>query len=109
MPPMLFTFLGTLLRHVLTGLGTYLVTKGIFTNEEMEIYIGAFVAVVLGAGWSLWEKHKDRIKMKIAQALSRPVSDSELLVIAKTHTVTTPVKGEPPIIVPKPTSEEPKQ
>lgn len=98
MPQMLFTFLGTLLRHVLTSFGTYLVVKGIFSKDEMESYVGAFVAVILGAGWSLWVKYKDQIKMKIAQALDRPVTDSELKTIADTHNVTL---SNPPNEVPK--------
>jgi hypothetical protein len=57
MPPVLAAALGSILRHFLTILATYLVTRGIWTQEEATTYVIAAVAGLIALGWSLYQKY----------------------------------------------------
>lgn len=48
-----------LLRHVLTIAGGAVATRGFIATSEVEIYVGAGLAVV-GAAWSVFEKKRKR-------------------------------------------------
>jgi hypothetical protein len=91
MPSIVVDFLGTLLRHFFTYLGSYLIAKGLFTHEQMDVYIGAAVTAILGAGWALWVKYKDKILLRLAQATPHTITESELKKKAETTSVSIAV------------------
>lgn len=58
MNPVFQAALASILRHVLTGLATYLVTRGIWTSEEATTYVAAAALGVIGLGWGLYQKFR---------------------------------------------------
>lgn len=57
MNPLVQDMLMSLLRKGLVAAGTYLVTHGIFTQNEWANYSVGLATLLLGAGWSLWNKY----------------------------------------------------
>ena len=50
-----FAFVSAMVRHILTAIGTYLVTSGYLQAEQTEQFIGAGLFVVSFV-WSLYNK-----------------------------------------------------
>lgn len=42
-------------RHVLSGIGATLVTKGVLDSSSAEAIVGGAIAVI-GVFWSMWDK-----------------------------------------------------
>lgn len=57
MNPLIQDMLMSLLRKGLVVLGTYLVSHGIFTGPEWQNYAAGLATILLGAGWSLYNKY----------------------------------------------------
>lgn len=74
MNPVLQAALGAILRHFLTMGATFLVTRGIWTQEEAMTYVAAAALALLGLGWSVWQKSKAHAK--IEKALEMPAGSS---------------------------------
>lgn len=66
MPPLLQAALTAILRQALTLGAGYLVSRGIWTQEEMKTYVGALVLFALSFGWSLWGKYRSRLSFLTA-------------------------------------------
>lgn len=75
MNPTLAAAIGAILRHVLTILAGYLVSKGIWTDAEASTYVTAAVAALVAFGWSLWTKYKGRLRL--LKALELPAGATE--------------------------------
>lgn len=69
---MLETIMG-ILRHALTFGGGILVTKGIATASEVELWTGAIVTIIGGA-WSIWQKI--RAKKALDAAIAAPAGSA---------------------------------
>lgn len=70
MNPILQAALGSILRHFLTMASTYLVARGIWTEEEASSYVVAAAMAVLGIAWALYQKYATHLK--IEKALQAP-------------------------------------
>ena len=77
--PLLLEFLGAVLRFALTGIGAWLVAKGVITPEQAARFTDAAVAggalMLVSLGWSLWAKYRTRLKF--LGALKLPAGASE--------------------------------
>jgi hypothetical protein len=62
MNPLLTQALGSIIRWGLAFLAGYLIEAGIWTKDDAESYIAAAALAIIGLGWSLWLKYRDRIK-----------------------------------------------
>ena len=58
MPPIVNEMLMSLVRKALVALGTWLVSRGVFEQAEWDAYVPGLVILVVGAGWSLYNKWK---------------------------------------------------
>lgn len=55
-PPLISSIAGSVTRWALTGLGAYLVKKGIVSESDVaQVIAGAGVALA-SLAWSIWEK-----------------------------------------------------
>lgn len=66
MNPILQAALGSILRHVLTGAATWLVARGVWTNEDASTYVAATALALLGFGWSFFQKYRAHINILAA-------------------------------------------
>lgn len=78
MPALLAQALGAILRHLLTALAGYFVTKGIWTTDEATNYIAAAAAALLALGWSIWSKYKGRIRLLTALDMPEGATEDAL-------------------------------
>jgi membrane protein DedA with SNARE-associated domain len=82
MNPLLAQALGAIIRHFLTILAGYFVAKGIWSPEQADQYVtSAAVAIVSGLvaiGWSLWNKHKGRLRLEAAMRLPAGASEQQV-------------------------------
>lgn len=49
-------FIASLLRHFLTGFGSYLVGEGIITQAQWDTMLVGTVSIGVGLIWSYWQK-----------------------------------------------------
>lgn len=75
MSPMLSAALGSIIRWGLSLLVPYLVSAGIWTADEATAYVTGASLAILSLAWSLWQKHKSRIKF--LEALDAPPGTPE--------------------------------
>ena len=54
-----------IVRHVLTTAGGALVSDGLINSSQLQDGVGA-VVVLLGIGWSLWNKYQHRTALAAA-------------------------------------------
>lgn len=47
----------SLIRHILSAAGGYLVARGLVSSEQLPEIVGA-VATLVAAGWGIWSKRK---------------------------------------------------
>lgn len=78
MNPLLQGFLTRVLQFALAGLFGWMVQKGILNDAESQTYMTAAIAGLLGLGWMLWEKYKDRLKLSTAMATPRRLSERQV-------------------------------
>jgi type VI protein secretion system component VasK len=70
MNPVVQAALGAILRWILTSGATFLVAKGIWTEDESKLYVGAAVVALLTLLYSVWNQYvKTRL---INTALAMP-------------------------------------
>lgn len=74
MSPILHAALGSMLRHILTLLSGFLVTRGIWTEAEATTYVAASIPAILSILWSLYQKAKTH--EKILKALKMPAGST---------------------------------
>lgn len=68
--------IGAILRHFLTLLAGYLVSKGIWTDAEAVTYVSAAVAALIALGWSLYQKHRSKLFADKARELPAGVPEA---------------------------------
>jgi len=78
MNPILQAALGSIVRFFLAALFGYVVKAGIWSASEAETYVGAGTLAVLGLGWSLWAKYRDRIKLLTALSMPHGVTENDV-------------------------------
>ena len=61
MQALLLDVLTGLLRHVLTGAATWLITNGIATKGQVDQLIAGLALALLSAGLLIYKKYKDRV------------------------------------------------
>jgi hypothetical protein len=54
--------LGSILRWALSLVVPYLVSAGIWTADEATAYVTGASLAILALAWSLWQKHKSRLR-----------------------------------------------
>lgn len=65
---LLLDVLTGLLRHVLTGAATWLITNGIATKGQVDQLIAGLALALLSAGLLIYKKYKDRVLVNTAAA-----------------------------------------
>lgn len=70
--------IGAILRHFLTLLAGYLVSKGIWTDAEAQTYVMAAVTALIAFGWSLYQKHRAKLFADKARELPAGVSEERV-------------------------------
>ena len=111
MNPLLQSALTSALRWALAGLAGYMVTHGIFTDDQAGKLIEAAVPAAIALGWSLWEKSNAR--KKVLTALMMPSGSTEddlkahIASGAATPTIFTPPSTPPGVPAPQPTPTYP--
>lgn len=77
--PLLLEFLGAIIRFALTGVGVWLVNKGVITSEQSGRFIDAatvgMALMVVSLAWSVLAKYRSRLKL--LGALYGPFGGSE--------------------------------
>lgn len=69
MNPLLQSALGAIIRWGLTFLSGYLVSKGVWTQEESAVYVTAAVTGLLTLLWALWKRYVDERLVNTALAM----------------------------------------
>jgi len=75
--PILQEALGSIVRWLLTGAAGYLVSKGIWTQDNATTYVSAAAVAILALVWSLWQKYKSRSKLLVALASPTPMTEHQ--------------------------------
>lgn len=81
MNPMVQAALGSVIRHVLTLAAGYLVSQGIWSEQDAAGYVAAASMVALSLAWSIWQKYGDRLKLLVG--LTSPSGTTEAMVELK--------------------------
>lgn len=77
-PELLKSVAGSITRWALTGIAAYLVSKGVIKGEDAEtLVIGAGMGLAALA-WSLYQKHRDRLKFNVALSLPAHSTEEEV-------------------------------
>ena len=103
MNPMAQAAIGSVLRHILTLAAGYLVSAGIWSEQDAAGYAAGLSMALLALGWSIWQKHSERVKMLVG--LTSPTGTTEAQVERKiaagvTSSVTAPKDVAPLATVP---------
>lgn len=71
-------FVASILRHILSGVGAFLVSKGFLIESQVanftEIVIGAVLGL-LALAWSFFSKKKETVKLQ--KAIAAPEGQAE--------------------------------
>jgi hypothetical protein len=92
MNPLLQDFIGTILRKALTSVAVFLVTYGWITPEQSEAYVAGLVLFLLGLGWSLWQKYKERLWFLTAIIAPANSTEAEVKALSKTESAPSVTK-----------------
>jgi membrane protein DedA with SNARE-associated domain len=76
MNPLLQSFLASILRWLLTAVGTWFVAKGIVRSDEIETYIAGAIAAILALVWGLYQKYRSKLFADKAREMSAGVSET---------------------------------
>jgi len=77
MSDLLKSYLTGLLRHALTGVSAWLVSKGIASPEQNELLIVGVAGLIASFLLQLWVKYKDRLNLLTAAA-SEPTTITDV-------------------------------
>lgn len=69
----MFDTIMAVIRHALTFGGGILVTKGLASTSDVEMYVGGIITVIGGA-WSIWQKMQ--AKKKLDKAIAAPAGSA---------------------------------
>jgi hypothetical protein len=97
-PPFIQQIIGVLVRIIVVWLAGYLQAKAGVTLSEDQIgqIVTYLVPVVLVLGWSLYQKHRGRVKLLVAAASPHVLTEHEVEAI-----VNDPAKPNPSVNTPK--------
>jgi uncharacterized membrane protein YjjB (DUF3815 family) len=112
MNPMFAAALGSILRWGLSILAGYLVSRGIWSDSEAGIYVGAAAIALTSLLWSVIEKYLSRVKLVTALATPGVMSEKALEQVVKNEDRRPPVtldKDRTPYPVGTPGREETSQ
>lgn len=117
MNPLLVEALKSIFRWILTIAATYLVSRGIWTQENAVVYVGAAATALVTLLWSLWQHYGMRLKF-VTAASEAGLSEHQIEAMVKDPGVVNPPvsapKNEVPVapaalpVVPVPAPEEKK-
>ena len=88
------TIIGTVVKWALTLLTGGLIAHGIIDNDTAAQFVLEMTAALVPLLWALYTHYTHRQKFVTALATDRPVSESTVEQIIKTH-------GAPPVTTPK--------
>jgi hypothetical protein len=77
LPPIVSDNLGSIARFALAGAATWLVRKGVITNDDVAGFVsgGAGIALALATlGWAWWTNHRKAQKLVAAAATGDPTA-----------------------------------
>jgi hypothetical protein len=105
MDPLIFEFLGVVLRSGLTAVGGYLVAHHVLTGSQSETYVTAFshdlvvgLPAIGGLAWGLWTRYHTRVKLLTA-LMPGVTTENQVNAILKSG-APTPTVSTPPNTVP---------
>ena len=99
MNPLAVEAIGAVLRALLNIGAGYLVSRGIWTSERAEVYVGAAAMALLSLGWTVWRQGHMRVKLLTALGLAG-VSEHEVEAMVKDPTTPNPPVAHPKSEVP---------
>jgi hypothetical protein len=110
MDPMVWDFLGVIVRWALTAAGAWLVGHHVLTASQSETYVTAFahdlviaLPAIGGLAWGLWTRYHGRVKFLTA-LMPGVHTENQVNAILKsgapTPTVTTPPNTVPGVPLP---------
>ena len=71
MNPLLSSFLSSLFRWVLTGVGAWFVQKGILDETQVTEMIAGAVLALVALAWSLWQKYQSKLELFTVAAMQK--------------------------------------
>ena len=77
MNPLIQSWLATLLRHALSGLGVWLVAHAGMSEGDAASCTEGTTLIIISVGWSLWQKYRSQLKLVTALAVA-PTSELHL-------------------------------
>ncbi len=80
--PMVSAILGSLVRWALAFVGGYLVSKGVWTQDQSAEYseylVAAITAAIVSLAWSVYQKYRTRIVVQTALDMPKGSSERQL-------------------------------
>jgi membrane protein DedA with SNARE-associated domain len=76
--PLFEKWLGALIRHGLTALGTYLIGQGFVGESQWTEFVTGAVAVAVPICWSLLQKWRQQITKEVAKRMPEGTSDETI-------------------------------
>jgi hypothetical protein len=93
MNPLLVEALGSIIRAGLMILAGYLVKHGIWTDSDAANYVSAAALAIIGLGWSIWQKYKNRLTLVTALS-GGPMTENDAKMLSQ-------MPGAPSVATPK--------
>lgn len=85
MPEIYRAWIGTIVRHSLSGLSIYLTAHGWLTSGQADQFLAVIATGAAAILWSLWQKYRQKLKQFTAQELPAGVTSAQVNeVIAET-------------------------
>ncbi len=81
MNPLVVSFIGNIVRFFAATAFGWFVQRGVFTENQAEIYVSALAIGAPTLIWGLWEKYKSKLLLNTAVALPAAVSVEEVKAI----------------------------
>lgn len=91
MNPMFAAAIGAIIRWALTFLAGYLVTRGIWSQQEATVYVLAAATALTALLWSLYQKYIERAKLVTALATPGVKSEAQIEAMVKDESQRPPV------------------
>lgn len=100
MNPLVVDLLGSLFRWGLTGLSAYLVTKGIWTQEQATQFVAAVALALVSLCWTLWKTYSKRLKFVTALTLPPGSTERDVEQRIQSPILSTPAASTPKDVAP---------